>query len=168
MSRAKRKNPHAMLAAQVREMLAPAETVISDSQEIPWRSATFSGARHKYSLIVSGQDAQARVRQLQSDIGAAEISLEDYLCADILITKRRADWKVSPPVIRIEIEALTVAVAYPAAPSARRSEAMSPAGIGLPGVLSDWRKASALSRRAISPGIESSSVGRANLAGGVP
>jgi hypothetical protein len=154
------------LLAHLAVELLPATVEVTDVMTIDWESATFSGARHIFSLAIMGEGANRAVDRLEAAISEMDIPVQGHLVADILVTARRTDWKVSPPMIRVEVQALTVKEAYRAAPKARRREAISPAGMGLPGVFSDWRKARAFSRRPISPEIESNSVGLANLAGG--
>jgi hypothetical protein len=150
-------DPHLAIAIALAARLAPARAVIQTSRERPWASITFSGVRHSYEVEVSGPGAGAAVGALVREIGDMEIALKRDFVADIVITSRKTDWKVSPPAIRLGIEALTVETDYRATPSALRSAAISPAGMGLPELLRAWRRVKALSSRSSKPEIEASS-----------
>ena len=158
MSRGHRANPHKALIAALAKHLSPVALQVDDSHETGWASATFTGARHSFSLAISGAGAAEALAKLEREIGEAEFDLAGHLVADILITARRTDWHVSPPVIRIEIEALTVETDYRPTPSALRKEAMSPAGIGLFAKFRDWRRTRAVSSLPINPAIELASL----------
>ena len=158
MSRVRAPDPHNALIAALTNRLSPAEVQVHESHETGWASATFTGARHSFSLAVSGAGAKDTVAKLEREIGEVEFDLTGHLVADILITARRTDWHVSPPVIRIEVEALTVEIDYRPTPSALRREAMSPAGIGLFAKFRDWRRTRAVSSLDIKPAIELASL----------
>lgn len=158
MSRGRVVDPHKALLAALEKYLSPAEVSVYESHETGWASATFNGARHNFSLAVSGTGAADIAAKMQAEIGEAEFDLTGHLVADILVTARRTDWHVSPPVIRIEVEALTVESDYRPTPSALRREAISPAGTGLFDLLRDWRRTRASSSRAIKPAIELASL----------
>ena len=160
MSRGRATDPHGALALDLALRLAPAEVAVRDSREAAWASATFEGARHRFALAVSGKGAAEAVIRLRTGLAEAEFDLTGHLVADIAFASRKTDWRVSPPAILIEIEALTVALDQRDAPSARRSDARSPIGTGLPWILRAWRRASAASSRAISPETDSLSTGR--------
>jgi hypothetical protein len=150
-------DPHLALAMQLARFIAPATAVVADSRETEWASATFSGARHHYVIEVSGVGTKEALARLSGEIGEIEFQLTGHLVADIEIVQTRTDWKVSPPLVVIDVEALTVATDYRATPSAFRSAAISPAGMGLPEMLRAWRRSSAVSRRSSNPAIDASS-----------
>ena len=158
MSRVRAPDPHNALIAALAKQLSPAEVQVHDSHETGWASATFTGARHSFSLTLSGAGAAEALAKLEREIGEAEFDLTGHVVADILVTARRTDWHVSPPVIRIELEALTVETDYRPTPSALRREAMSPAGMGLFAKFRDWRRTRAVSSLPINPAIELASL----------
>ena len=158
MSRVRGPDPHSALIPALAKHLSPAEVQVLDSHETGWASATFTGARHSFSLAISGTGAGDAVAKLEREIGEAEFELPGHLVADILVTARRTDWHVSPPVIRIEVEALTVETDYRPTPSALRRDAMSPAGMGLFAKFRDWRRTRAVSSLPIKPAIELASL----------
>lgn len=69
-----------------------------------WASVTFTGARHGFSLLLTGPDAAGRAARLEREIGEMPFALPGHLVADILVTKRAcaADGEM------LEIEALTL------------------------------------------------------------
>jgi hypothetical protein len=129
---------------------------VANVQETPWASATFNGARHRLSLIVSGKHVAKALARFQQGLPNAEFELKGHILADIIVVGRKTDWNVSPPAVRIDLEALTVETDYRPAPKARRKAAILPSGIGLPATL---RRSSARSSRDINPEIESESTG---------
>ncbi len=149
-------NPETLLLQQLTTRLAPATVSVTSAKSVPWASATFNGARRYFSLVISGRDVAKALNRFQQGLDSTEFALEGHIVADIIITARKTDWRVSPPVIRLELEALTVETDYRPAPSARRNAAISPIGIGIPARL---RRSSALSSRDINPEIDSLSCG---------
>ncbi len=157
MTTGRRTDPHLALAMQLATLLSPARAVIADSREVDWASATFSGARHHFVIELSGPGARNAFDRLRREITEIEFSITGHVVADIGIVRTTTDWKISPPVVLIDVEALTVATDYRATPSALRKAAISPAGMGLPEMLRAWRRSSAFSRRSSNPEIEASS-----------
>jgi hypothetical protein len=142
----------ATLLRQLEARLSPATVSVTRARHIPWSSATFDGARHHISLVISGQQVAKALTRFQQGLASAEFDLDGHILADIVIVARKTDWRVSPPVVRLDLEALTVEADYRPAPKARRKAATLRIGIGVPALL---RRSSALSSRDTSPEIDS-------------
>jgi len=71
-----------------------------ESRQIPWASATFSGARHHYVLLVRDAAGSAAL----TDLDQREFQLPGHVLADIIL----ADRVLQPGGSRVVIEALTV------------------------------------------------------------
>lgn len=89
---------HTQLCAAVLRLAAPAR--ILRSQDRPWASITFSGARHWITLQVPADRAAA----LEAALPEAEFSLPGQLVADLAISATRDLGQDA----QIDIEALTV------------------------------------------------------------
>lgn len=70
----------------------------------PWASATFTGARHSFALLLSGPAAAEQATRLGAEVGEVEFTLPGHLVADIAIV-RRSDGAEGAA---LEIEALTI------------------------------------------------------------
>ena len=92
---------HAQLCAALLRMAAPAQII--RSQERPWASVTFSGARHWIKLHVPSDWVAA----LEAELPEADFTLPGQLVADLAITAMRNLGDVT----EMEIEALTVVYA---------------------------------------------------------
>lgn len=69
-----------------------------------WVSVTFSGARHRFALLLTGRDAARRATRLEKAMGDIEFALPGHLVADIVVAAKR----LSAEGVILEIEALTV------------------------------------------------------------
>ena len=69
-----------------------------------WASATFTGARHRFTLLLTGPGATRRANRLAREIGDIEFALPGHLVADIVAAGKRA----SAEGVALEVEALTV------------------------------------------------------------
>jgi hypothetical protein len=96
---------HAALASSLIELLLPAEAKIMSSSEAPWASITFSGARHRFVLLVTGDKAGSSVHEMRRNIGSAEFDIRNQLVADVSVSSPACD------PMRIEVEAITVEAA---------------------------------------------------------
>jgi hypothetical protein len=92
---------HAQLCAALLRMAAPAHII--RSQERPWASVTFSGARHWITLHVPSD----RAGVLEAELPEADFSLPGQLVADLAITATHALGAET----QLDIEALTVVYA---------------------------------------------------------
>jgi hypothetical protein len=102
-----RLDTHAALASSLIELLLPAEVRIMSSSETPWASITFSGARHRFVMLVSGDKANSAVRDMERNIGNAEFNIRNQLVADVSVSAPECDARL----MRIEVEAITVEAA---------------------------------------------------------
>jgi hypothetical protein len=98
---------HEALASRLVNMLSPAEARIMSSTMVPWASITFTGARHRYVMLVSGDKAIGAVRHMERNIGNAEFEIRNQLVADVSISAPACD----TALMQIEIEAITVEAA---------------------------------------------------------
>jgi len=73
-------------------------------RHIAWASATFTGARHEVTLLLTGADAAARADRLAAEIAELEFRLPGHLVADALFAGRRD----TADGIEIDLEALTI------------------------------------------------------------
>lgn len=71
-----------------------------------WASATFSGARHRASFILSGPGALAAADEFVATLDEAEFDVRDHILADLSLVSRESDEEASR--VRIRLEALTV------------------------------------------------------------
>lgn len=90
-------DPHARLGCALANL---AQGELIESRQIPWASATFSGARHHYTLLVPETPEPAHL----SDLDEREFELPGHVLADIGIT----DFVEQEGSARVVIEALTV------------------------------------------------------------
>ena len=90
-------DPHSRLACALAD-LSGGEVI--ESRQTPWASATFSGARHHYVLLVPENSESARLAQLDQ----CEFDLPGHVLADIVLAGRVEQADAS----RVAIEALTV------------------------------------------------------------
>jgi hypothetical protein len=90
-------DPHSRLGCALAD-LSGGEVI--ESRQTPWASATFSGARHHFVLLVPGKAEPAGLARLDQ----REFDLPGHLVADILLSERVDEAEAS----RIAIEALTV------------------------------------------------------------
>ncbi len=156
-------NANSYLIKRLIALLSPATVVCRMRESQQWASATFDGQRHRFLIAVSGHNATKRAKWLVREIEAFEFDTRAHLVADISARLTGTDWHVSPPVLLVEVEALTVAVDGYARPSARRSAVASAKGGAL---VCSWRRSSADSSRPINPEIESPSA-RASAASAI-
>lgn len=87
--------------------LATRAGAMPDIEEIasrPWASITFSGARHRIALRLSGDQACAQADRLCDGLDHAEFDLGKHLLVDIAIVEREEE----DATIRILLEALTI------------------------------------------------------------
>ena len=73
-------------------------------RSVAWASATFVGARHECTLLLSGADAEARADAIAAGIGTTEFALPGHLVADAVLVERRT----TAAGIELALEALTV------------------------------------------------------------
>ncbi len=98
MSEPKSANAHRALTTALLKLATPAE--IPTSQERPWASVTFTGARHWVALSVG----PARAAEIAALLPDHEFDLPGHLVADIVVTGTKPDGERT----LLEIEALTV------------------------------------------------------------
>lgn len=96
---------HGKLCAAITGRFQPAMAKIRSSSQHRWSSVTFVGARHRYALCVSGDDADQMVDRATAAIGGDNFAIDGHIVADIAVTGRRS---CGPHMIEIELEALTV------------------------------------------------------------
>lgn len=83
-----RADPHQALLAQVM-MLAGNGARLLQSGVTPWASATFVGARHRLTLVMTGRDAMARARTLAKAAPDHEFAMAGHFVADFGVEAMR-------------------------------------------------------------------------------
>ncbi len=103
-------DPHRMLGAAIAARFAPAHVELREGKRVPWFSATFSGMRHHYDLVVRGEGAQTAAARFVSEIKHDDIEMRGHLLADIDLVRADVVSGVPAPMVMLGIDALTVAV----------------------------------------------------------
>jgi hypothetical protein len=81
---------------------SPVEIEALDSRA--WASITFSGERHRLTLAIAGEDAEASADSFLEDLGEREFVLRGHILADISCV----DDARAPDLVRLTLEALTI------------------------------------------------------------
>ena len=82
------------------------EIDVRELESRSWASVTFSGARHRLKLTLSGPEAPVVADSFLSNLSEAEFALRGHVLADIaLVSDRRPEGR---DTVVLEIEALTV------------------------------------------------------------
>ena len=79
-----RRDCHGRLIAALLERAGAGSEVIEDSLSA-WASATFIGARHRLTLLITGNDAVERARDLARLLPDAEFAIAGHLVADLAV-----------------------------------------------------------------------------------
>ena len=96
---------HGALCAAIVGLFHPARAEIRSSSQRRWSSVTFSGARHRCELCVSGDRANELVDHATAAVMGGDFAFEGHVVADIAVMDRRSP---SHDRVEIEFEALTV------------------------------------------------------------
>ena len=96
---------HGALCSALVHLFHPARAEIRSSSQRRWSSVTFSGARHRCELCISGDGANALVDQATAAVLGEDFAFEGHVVADIAVMDRRS---TSRDRVEIEFEALTV------------------------------------------------------------
>ena len=80
------------------------DLVAGETSSRAWASATFTGARHCYSVMLSGPAASAQASRLAGGLDAMEFDLPGHLVADIALVSRHD----TQQGVAMTLEALTV------------------------------------------------------------
>ena len=81
-----------------------AAIVVVEAEARRWASATFAGARHRFTIAAAAQDASLR---WLSALAEAEFRLRGHLVADIAVTAQTRDaagWTATIEVLTVEEE----------------------------------------------------------------
>jgi hypothetical protein len=73
-----------------------------------WQSATFEGMRHSLALEFTGEAAIARGRHIAAMLAEHEFDLNRHIVVDIAVSKSNEQRRSDPPVLQLDITALTV------------------------------------------------------------
>ncbi|HKX22074.1 MAG TPA: hypothetical protein VJM81_02230 [Rhizorhapis sp.] len=98
-----KRDPHARLLRLLLAMAGEGAEILSSSGR-PWSSATFSGARHKTVLKISGGDAHVRAQQFAAKVPEAEFRLPGHIVADAVVEA----WTWESGKATMELALLTV------------------------------------------------------------
>lgn len=96
---------HGGLGRMLSAMFRPATAELQSSSQRRWASVTFNGARHRFSLRVSGDDADGAVAHAIGALAQQDFALEGHVVADVALVERH---RSGPGLFEIELEALTV------------------------------------------------------------
>jgi hypothetical protein len=98
-------DPHRALEGALLTMLAPA--TLTASTDKPWGSVTFSGARHRFQLALTGDGAAATANRFAQSLTDQDFDIPGHLVADISVRATSS----TPSQADIRVEALTVEAA---------------------------------------------------------
>lgn len=85
------------------------EPVIEEIRSRDWASGTFAGTRHEWTFRIEGEGAEAAADTFLDGIDEAEFDLRGHILADIALVKQERTSGTDGPLVRISLEALTVA-----------------------------------------------------------
>lgn len=105
MSAAAVQDAHGGLGRALSALFRPAHAELCRSSQRSWASVTFSGARHRFALRVSGERAGEAVERAIYALSAEDFVLEGHVVADIALVERQVR---AHDLIEVELEALTV------------------------------------------------------------
>lgn len=77
-------------------------------EELPWASITFSGVRHRFILLLSGDEAVAAGENLIAELAEHEFTLPGHFAADAAVTQVEHRLLPSPRLV-VECEVLLLA-----------------------------------------------------------
>jgi hypothetical protein len=90
-----------------RARVSPDRILLTDVISVDWRSLTFTGERHQFSLRIPGPDSRLIVERMCDRLEDAEFSIPGVIVADIALAD--APVHAFDGSTAITIEALTVA-----------------------------------------------------------
>ena len=73
-----------------------------------WQSATFSGMRHCLALEFTGDAAIERGRHIAAMLPDHEFDLRQHIVVDIAVSTSKENRRCDPPILQLDITALTV------------------------------------------------------------
>lgn len=100
-----RRDCQGRLVAALIGQLEAGDDVVAETLT-PWASATFIGARHGLTLVLRGEDAAARARELATQLPEAQFALPGHLVADLVvdaITEEAGEVRLLLSVLTIEV-----------------------------------------------------------------
>lgn len=104
MPRPERRDAHGRLAAALLA-LAGEGTRLDEAGARPWCSATFIGAQHWFTLLMTGADAAARADRLAAAVPEANLAIPGHIVADVTVDALRPQ---ADGTVLIDLAALTV------------------------------------------------------------
>jgi len=81
---------------------------VEDIRSRSWASATFSGVRHEITFTTQGEGAEAEAELFLDGLAEREFDLCDHILADIALVSRTSMPGPDGPLVRIDLEALTI------------------------------------------------------------
>lgn len=97
-------DPARAITAQIMSALLPVTTVLISTKSVDWASATFTGARHELTILVSGEDADLAAQSFVRNVGEIDFSIGGHIVADI----SAACGQRAPEGLHLLVEALSV------------------------------------------------------------
>jgi hypothetical protein len=105
---AARRSPHHRLGHMLSARLGRALRQV-DSRELPWASATFAGARHRFHFVVEDAPMHAAERARIAALAEEEWALAGHVVADVALRWGYAEPDAGRDPILLNVEILTVA-----------------------------------------------------------
>jgi hypothetical protein len=97
-------DPARAVVAQIATSLLPSKSELIEAKTIDWSSATFTGARHEFDIIVCGAEAVRDAHRFVHSVGTIEFTIGGHIVADITAKFAGGDEAGA----RLYVEALTV------------------------------------------------------------
>lgn len=76
-------DPARAITAQIIAALLPATSVLVNAKSVDWASATFTGARHELTILVSGEGADIAAQNVAQRVSEIDFSIGGHIVADI-------------------------------------------------------------------------------------
>jgi hypothetical protein len=88
VSETRKADPARAIIAQLVAALIPAKAEIISAKSVDWASATFTGARHEFEIMVSGDDADGAAKHFVQHVGDNNFTIGGHIVADIVAEHR--------------------------------------------------------------------------------
>lgn len=97
-------DPARAIIGQIASALLPSKSELIEAKMIDWSSATFTGARHEFDIIVHGAEAVRDAGAFVQSVTTIEFTIGGHIVADIKAQFVSGDEESA----RLHVEALTV------------------------------------------------------------
>ncbi len=83
MNGTRKADPARAISARIIAALLPATAELISVKSADWASATFTGARHEFEILVSGDDADIAAKNFALTVGDIDFTIGGHIVADI-------------------------------------------------------------------------------------